>query len=63
MYPVLNTLSVLNVLVQTETLMMTVIVYPISTKRMANVFLGNLVLQLVLNVTIMVTVHNVLTPD
>lgn len=60
-FPVLNSLNVPNVLVLTEILMMTVIVYLISMKKMANVFLGKSVLPLVQNVIVMEIAKNVLT--
>ena len=49
-YLVLNILNVPNVLGKTETLKMVVTVYPISTKKIINVYLGNPVPTNVLNV-------------
>lgn len=60
-YLVTNSQSVQNVSGLTEILTMTATVYPISTKKMVNVYLGKTVLLLVLNVIAMENVLNVLT--
>lgn len=49
---VIPSLSVLFVMEITEIQMMTVIVYPISTKKITYVYLGKSVLKLVLNVIV-----------